>query len=99
MLNMLIAIMGDSFDRVFENREIHAVSQKLQILCDLSAALPQTSNEEVLNTIFVVAKPTEDQEDEEGDEWEGTLKRLTRVVERQARATQEMLGSKAAKLE
>ena len=99
MLNMLIAIMGDSFDRVFENREIHAVSQKLQILSDLSAALPQTSNEEELNTIFVVAKPTEDQEDEEGDEWEGTLKRLTRVVERQARATQEMLSSKAAKIE
>ena len=46
-----------------------------------------------------MAKPTEDQEDEEGDEWEGTLKRLTRVVERQARATQEMLGSKTAKLE
>ena len=98
MLNMLIAIMGDSFDRVFENREIHAVSQKLQILSDLSAALPQTSKEEELNTIFVVAKPTEDQEDEEGDEWEDTLKRLTRVVERQARATQEMLSSKAAKI-
>ena len=26
MLNMLIAIMGDSFDRVFEYREIHGVS-------------------------------------------------------------------------
>ena len=40
MLNMLIAIMGDSFDRVFENREIHAVSMKLSILGDLSALLP-----------------------------------------------------------
>lgn len=47
----------------------------------------------------MVAKPAEDQDDEEGDEWEGTLKRLTRVVERQAKATQEMLDSKAAKIE
>ena len=47
----------------------------------------------------MVAKSIENQEDEEGDEWEGTLKRLTRVVERQARATQEMLDFKAAKLE
>ena len=47
----------------------------------------------------MVAKPTEDQDDEEGEEWEGTLKRLTRVVERQAKATQEMLDSKAAKIE
>ena len=46
-----------------------------------------------------MAKPTEDQDDEEGEEWEGTLKRLTRVVERQAKATQEMLDSKAAKIE
>jgi len=29
MLNMLIAIMGDSFERVFENKEIHAVRMKL----------------------------------------------------------------------
>ena len=40
MLNMLIAIMGDSFDRVFENQEIHSVSMRLQILGDLSAVLP-----------------------------------------------------------
>ena len=40
MLNMLIAIMGDSFERVFENREIHAVRMKLSILGDLSALLP-----------------------------------------------------------
>ena len=46
MLNMLIAIMGDSFDRVFENQEIHSVSMRLQILGDLSAVLPQQSDEE-----------------------------------------------------
>ena len=29
MLNMLIAIMGDTFERVMENREINAVKTKL----------------------------------------------------------------------
>ena len=29
MLNMLIAIMGDSFDKVIENRDVHSVRMKL----------------------------------------------------------------------
>ena len=47
----------------------------------------------------MVSKPAEDQDDEEGDEWAGTLKRLTRIVERQARVTQEMVSNKVAKLQ
>jgi len=96
---MLIAIMGDSFERVFENRETHNVRMRLQILGDLSAVLPQQSEEQERKTFFVVAKPIEDEDDEEGDEWEGTLKRLTRIVERKAKVTQEMLDSKVNKLQ
>ena len=29
MLNMLIAIMGDSFDKVIENKEVNSVEMKL----------------------------------------------------------------------
>ena len=54
-----------------------------------------------METVFVVAKPDENQDDDgEGeDEWEGTLKRLTRIIERQARETKQILGSKADKVQ
>ena len=63
--------------------------------------LPSKSSKQKRETIFVVAKPDED-EDDQGDgedEWEGTLKRLTRLVERQARQTKEELSLKADKIQ
>lgn len=32
MLNMLIAIMGDSFNKVFENKVIHGIKIKLEFI-------------------------------------------------------------------
>ena len=46
MLNMLIAIMGDSFDKVFENREVNGIQMKLAILSDLRPVLPLEDPEE-----------------------------------------------------
>ena len=45
MLNMLIAIMGDSFDKVIENRDVNSIRMKLEILSELSAVLPSQSSE------------------------------------------------------
>ena len=41
MLNMLIAIMGDSFDYCMENRERFAIMTKLEILTSVSAVMRQ----------------------------------------------------------
>lgn len=41
MLNMLIAIMGDSFDYATENRNKFATKTKLDILSAQAPALPQ----------------------------------------------------------
>ena len=38
---MLIAIMGDSFDKVMEKHEVNSIMTKLSILGDFSAVLPQ----------------------------------------------------------
>ena len=40
LLNMLIAIMGDSFDYATENRERFAIKTKLEILSALAPSLP-----------------------------------------------------------
>ena len=39
MLNMLIAIMGDSFNRVFENRQINSVKMKIEFAEEYEAVL------------------------------------------------------------
>ena len=39
MFNMLIAIMGDTFDRITENRSINAIKSKLELLTDLIGVL------------------------------------------------------------
>ena len=35
MFNMLIAIMGDTFDKITENRNLNAIKSKLGLLGDL----------------------------------------------------------------
>ena len=91
MLNMLIAIMGDSFDKVIENKEVNGIISKLEILGDLSVVLPQKDSERDYETILIVAK-SEDADDDEDNEWEGTLRRLTRVVEGQSSIITKSLG-------
>ena len=41
MLNMLIAIMGDSFDRSMENMKRFGIQTKLEILISLISVLPK----------------------------------------------------------
>lgn len=98
MLNMLIAIMGDSFAKVYENREVNGTRMKLQILSDLGTCLPRAGNVERTETNLLVARPSETDEDT-GDDWEGTINRLTKVVERQSKMIQEKLGSKSDQLQ
>ena len=41
MLNMLIAIMGDSYSRVIEHQDVHNTMMQLEVLHDCSSSLPQ----------------------------------------------------------
>ncbi len=43
---MLIAIMGDTFERVIENRDIHAIKSKLNLMSDLVATLQKKDKTE-----------------------------------------------------
>lgn len=36
MLNMLIAIMGDTFERIIENKELNSTMTKLELMSELS---------------------------------------------------------------
>ena len=44
MLNMIIAIMGDIFERISENKEVYATLSKLELLGEYAFALKDGSS-------------------------------------------------------
>ena len=57
MFNMLIAIMGDTFDKITENREINAIKSKLQLMCELVALLGAEDKVESKETFLFIIRP------------------------------------------
>ena len=86
MLNMLIAIMGDTFARTMENRDLNSTKTKLELLGDLSANIYQSTthgHEEdrpVERFLFVVT-PDEDEQDPLGS-WEGSISQMSKITEK-----------------
>ena len=52
MLNMLIAIMGDTFERTIENRELNAVKTKLELVAELSSNIHGDDDYKSINCIY-----------------------------------------------
>ena len=57
MLNMLIAIMGDTFDKITENRAINAIKSKLELLSDLSGVLKTEDIEQNKEVFLFTVEP------------------------------------------
>ena len=72
MLNMLIAIMGDTFGRVVESKEINATKTKLELMSDLSTVMSKTQFKNPDKVFLFVVGPA-DAEEVEGEEWEGAI--------------------------
>ena len=79
MLNMLIAIMGDTYERVIENRVVNATKTRLELLSDLVFTLDQKSAELDPDCFMFIVQPDDD-DGEEGDDWEGTVNKITRLT-------------------
>ena len=64
MLNMVIAIMGDTFERITEQRPLYATRTKLGLLADYIANIrsPPTEDDIEKKYLFVI----EPEEEEEG---------------------------------
>ena len=79
MLNMLIAIMGDSFERVTENREVNSTKIKLNFMKDMAGTVGQRSSSEEKDIFMFVARPEETEMLNE-DEWDGSINKITAVI-------------------
>mmetsp|Transcript_2938 Transcript_2938/g.4004 ORF Transcript_2938/g.4004 Transcript_2938/m.4004 type:complete len:230 (-) Transcript_2938:532-1221(-) len=81
ILNMLIAVMGDTYERIIENKEVNATMTKLTIMDDMNALLPHETSSKQKDVYLFVTKPLNDDGDD-NDSWEGSLKRIVRVVDK-----------------
>ena len=81
MLNMIIAIMGDTFERVIENRQLNSIKTKLGLMGELSSNLKSGGEKSQRKHFLFVVTPDEVEEDDMAS-WEGTIKQMTRVHDR-----------------
>ena len=93
MLNMLIAIMGDSFDRSMENKERFGIKTKLEILSSLAPVMLQKSAENEEKLFMIVVEP-QDTEDDINDDWEGSINKVTKIMQKAIAAQETTLTRK-----
>ena len=75
MLNMLIAIMGDSFAFAMEHRTMFATRERLLFLQTQVPILKSTDNKDNDKIFMYVIRPSA-MEETESDVWEGTVKSI-----------------------
>ena len=84
ILNMFIAIMGDTFERNIENKQLNNVRAKLELMgeqqnniiescwCSCSKNKPGDQNTKKKNYLYVVTPDQKEKDDLEN--WEGSIK-------------------------
>ena len=77
IFNMLIAIMGDSYAKISEQRAQAALKEKIQILCDYLLLIRDI---EVRENYLVLLKPNE----ENDDSWGGILQSMKKNLQKTA---------------
>jgi len=75
MLNMIIAFMGDTFERIAENKDVYATKGKLELLADYAFLLNDSSNAEKEKIFLHVIKPDGDEESDLST-WQGSIHRM-----------------------
>ena len=81
MLNMLIAIMGDTFAHVMENRDLNRIKTKLKITSELASNFKDAFKSKDDKVFLFVVTPDETETDQ-SDTWEGTVKEMSKLNER-----------------
>ena len=81
MLNMLIAIMANTFDNAMELQEVNTIRSRLQFLNDFSSLLEFESKLDREDVYMVVVKPVLEEKDE--DSWLGSINAITDVTKKQ----------------
>ena len=84
MLNMLIAIMGDSFDYAQENKDRFSTQTKLDILSTQAPALRQKENFDEEKVFMIIVRP-DDAEGDLEDDWHGSINKVVLLANKSNR--------------
>ena len=68
-LNVLIAIISDTFERVWEHRQMYILSSQADILCDWINVIEREKDEEKNLYLYMVTRAFQ----ETNDTWEGKV--------------------------
>lgn len=98
MLNMLIAIMGDTFERVIENREVNSIKTKLDLMSDLAGVLKSKNKSEVEKDVFLYVVTPDDEDLDNSDDWEGVVNKISRDTEKHMSGLKTTLNKQIEKL-
>ena len=82
IFNMMIAIMGDTFGKIMESRDIYALKTKLSSMSKYCNVISTGREEQdYSNYLFIVRrKPDEGSSMQDPESWSGSLTFLTKVV-------------------
>ena len=97
MLNMLIAIMGDTFGNATELKEVNTIRSRLQILGDFAELIKQAPPIRGDSVYMVVITPVDEENDE--DDWQGSVNQIARITKLQNDELEKRISKKTDKLE
>ena len=84
--------MGDTFERIIENKELNAIKTKLELVSELAHNIHSDSGADHQSFIFVVT-PDENDSDDFGT-WEGSIKQMNRLVDKRISSLEEKVDRK-----
>lgn len=88
MLNMLIAIMGDTFEKITEQKPLYATRTRLELLSDyISNIRSNPSQNDIEQKFLFVVEPEEEEEGFE-ESWQGTVHQLHSLNKKHANLVQ-----------
>ena len=98
-LNMLIAIMGDTFDRVIDQRPTYSLKNQIMILADYKSISIKTSSMKDSDVFIYVITPAEDEQGtESSDAWRGKLFYLQNLIKARFSKSSELLQNNVTDL-
>ena len=95
---MLIAIMGDTFDRVSENKEQSSLKERIKILADYAIVVTRESqaNKTMHRFIFAISPTTVSSD--ESSTWEGTVTTLKKSINDSTHSIKQAMNKRISSL-
>lgn len=80
-LNMLIAIMGDTFGRVIESKDRFSLQTKLEIMADYTSVIRENIEEDDAEVYMFVVQPKSG-DDDNMNAWEGNISFIKKSIDK-----------------